>query len=330
MAQDNSQLLGRVEVQNTPDGVPFTVATTIALPNPLPTEDVSDGTPGAAAPATALQVAGTDGTDLRALSTDAAGVLNVNAAIGPGPFSVTQGTSPWVVSQDASSNPWIIQGIVGAVQSGAWTVAATQSGAWVVSLASTTITGTVAVTQSTSPWVVSLASTTITGTVAATQSGVWSVTATQGTSPWVVSMASTTITGTVAVTQSTSPWVVSLASTTITGTVAVTQSGAWTVAVTLPVTATIPTGQAKIAVTSTAVQIDTSSVALTQGIVLTARLVNSASLWIGGSGVQNGFNPGTDIGYELFPGASVVVPANNANLLYMNGAAGDGLTWIGA
>jgi hypothetical protein len=35
-----------------------------------------------------------------------------------------------------------------------------------VTLASTTITGTVAVTQSTSPWVVSLASTTITGTVA--------------------------------------------------------------------------------------------------------------------------------------------------------------------
>src|SRR6185295_4942246 len=34
---------------------------------------------------------------------------------------------------------------------------------------------TVAVTQSTSPWVVSLASTTITGTVAVTQSGVWSI-----------------------------------------------------------------------------------------------------------------------------------------------------------
>jgi hypothetical protein len=45
-----------------------------------------------------------------------------------------------------------------------------------VTLTSTTITGTVAVTQSTSPWVVSLASTTITGTVAVTQS----------TSPWVV------------------------------------------------------------------------------------------------------------------------------------------------
>src|SRR5271155_2415224 len=45
-----------------------------------------------------------------------------------------------------------------------------------VTLTSTTITGTVAVTQSTSPWVVSLASTTITGTVAVTQS----------TSPWTV------------------------------------------------------------------------------------------------------------------------------------------------
>src|SRR5208283_2712512 len=50
-----------------------------------------------------------------------------------------------------------------------------------VTLASTTITGTVAVTQSTSPWVVSLASTTITGTVAVTQS----------TSPWVVAGALT-------------------------------------------------------------------------------------------------------------------------------------------
>src|SRR5271154_1783577 len=39
-----------------------------------------------------------------------------------------------------------------------------------VTLTSTTITGTVAVTQSTSPWVVSLTSTTITGTVAVTQS----------------------------------------------------------------------------------------------------------------------------------------------------------------
>jgi hypothetical protein len=108
------------------------------------------------------------------------------------------------------------------------------------------VTGTVAVTQTTSPWVVSLASTTITGSVAvtgtffqATQPVSGTVTALQGTSPWVVSLASTTITGSVSVTQGTSPWVISgtvavsnfpasqvvtLASTTITGTVAVTQS----------------------------------------------------------------------------------------------------------
>jgi hypothetical protein len=101
------------------------------------------------------------------------------------------------------------------------------------------ISGTVAVTQSTSPWVISGA---VTNTPPANQS----VNLTQlnsvalgspsnyGTSPGAVevqgvnafitntvpvTLASTTITGTVAVTQSTSPWVVSLASTTITGTV---------------------------------------------------------------------------------------------------------------
>jgi hypothetical protein len=133
-----------------------------------------------------------------------------------------------------------------------------------VTLASTTITGTVAVTQSTSPWVVSLASTTITGTVAenliqvagvtlgATAvtnfgtapaaavvpgvnasifAGTTGITAT-GTSLNVnvtntvpVTLASTTITGTVAVTQSTSPWVVS-------GTVTITPSGLQNVNVT--------------------------------------------------------------------------------------------------
>jgi hypothetical protein len=44
---------------------------------------------------------------------------------------------------------------------------------------SVSISGTVGVTQSTSPWVVSLTSTTITGTVAVTQSGSWSLAANQ-------------------------------------------------------------------------------------------------------------------------------------------------------
>lgn len=117
---------------------------------------------------------------------------------------------------------------------------------------------------------VSLTSTTVTGTVAVTQSGAWNITDVSGTVslptgaataanqateigslasidtktpalgqalaagsvPVVLTAAQlTTLTplATVAVTQSTSPWVVSLASTTVTGTVAVTQSGAWTV-----------------------------------------------------------------------------------------------------
>src|SRR5271170_7377506 len=115
-----------------------------------------------------------------------------------------------------------------------------------VTLTSTTITGTVAVTQSTSPWVVSLTSTTVTNTVAEnlTQvagtslgatavtnfgtapaaaavmgvnaslfSGTTGITNTGGainaniTNTVPVTLTSTTITGTVAVTQSTSPWV---------------------------------------------------------------------------------------------------------------------------
>lgn len=118
------------------------------------------------------------------------------------PLSVTQGTSPWVISGTVTAN----QG----------------TSPWVVSLASTTITGTVAVTQSTSPWVVGQATAAnLNATVVGT--GTFAVQATlaaettkvigtvnQGTSPWVVSLSSTTITGTVAVTQSTSPWVTNI------------------------------------------------------------------------------------------------------------------------
>jgi len=94
-------------------------------------------------------------------------------------------------------------------------------------LASTTITGTVAVTQSTSPWVVSGTVTTTPPANASTNITQWDSTAlgapsAYGTSPGAVTvpgvnafitntvattLASTTITGTVAVTQSTSPWV---------------------------------------------------------------------------------------------------------------------------
>lgn len=74
------------------------------------------------------------------------------------------------------------------------------------------ISGTVAVTQSTSPWVVS-------GTVAATQSGTWTTGRTWTLSSGTDSVNIGNFPATVAVTQSTSPWVVS-------GTITANQGGA--------------------------------------------------------------------------------------------------------
>jgi hypothetical protein len=58
------------------------IASSSGLANPLPTKDAADGTPGAANPVLAIQVAGTDGTDLRTLSTNASGQLNINNVSG--------------------------------------------------------------------------------------------------------------------------------------------------------------------------------------------------------------------------------------------------------
>ena len=63
---------------------PIVGAAPLVLPDPLPTQDVSDGTPGAATPDTAIQVAGTDGTDLRAILTDTSGRQEVVGAASSG------------------------------------------------------------------------------------------------------------------------------------------------------------------------------------------------------------------------------------------------------
>jgi hypothetical protein len=246
---------------------------------------------------------GWDGTDVRVLSTDATGQLkvlieNTPAVTVSGSVSVTQGTSPWVVSltsttitgnvnvvgtttdgtttetnflvvggesNDATAQyqpiplgttgrSVIIEGVAGGtavpisgsisfsapqhviVDSG--TVSVTQgTSPWVVSLTSTTITGTVSVTQGTSPWIVAGAKTpsdtfanptdaedafALLGGWDATNS-VWRrVQVDAGTGTLKVDIGSNgtvAITGTVSVTQGTSPWVVSLTSTTITGNV---------------------------------------------------------------------------------------------------------------
>jgi len=100
------------------------------------------------------------------LSTDLAGNLRVNATFtGTATNNITQwnsvnlgspsayGTSPGAVNvigvNAFVTNTVTVTGTVAATQSGAWTVAATQSGSWTVA-----VSGTVAVTQSTSPWIV--------------------------------------------------------------------------------------------------------------------------------------------------------------------------------
>src|SRR5271166_6530311 len=126
------------------------------------------------------------------------------AATQSGSWSVSASQSgTWNIGTVATiTNPVTVTGTVSASQSGSWTVAATQSGTWNIGTL-TSITNPVAVTgtffQATQPVSGTVAVSSVSGTVAVTQS----------TSPWVVSLASTTITGTVAVTQSTSPWVVS-------------------------------------------------------------------------------------------------------------------------
>jgi hypothetical protein len=162
--------------------------------------------------------------------------------------AVTQGTSPWVVSlasttvtntvaENLIQVAGVTLGATAVVNYGSTpaAVAVPAVNAFItntpaVTLASTTITGTVSVTQGTSPWVVSLTSTTVTNTVAenliqvaGVTLGATAVTA-YGTPPAAanvpgvnafitntpaVTLASTTITGTVSVTQGTSPWVVS-------------------------------------------------------------------------------------------------------------------------
>jgi hypothetical protein len=154
------------------------------------------------------------------LSTDLAGNLRTTSTIsGTSAFNLAQwaGTVLGTPTNYGTSPGAVIAGSVNAFVTN--TVATT--------LASTTITGTVAVTQSTSPWVVSGTVTTTPPANASTNITQWDSTAlgapsAYGTSPGAVTvpgvnafitntvattLASTTITGTVAVTQSTSPWV---------------------------------------------------------------------------------------------------------------------------
>ena len=91
----------------------------------------------------------------------------------------------------------------------------------------------------------------------------------------------------------------------------------------------ITTGQQKIAVTGTAVQVIAASTALVNGVIITANLNNAAVVTVGSSSVTNTAD-GTGNGKVLQPGESTSVAVSDLNLLYVNGTAGDWISWIGS
>ena len=86
-------------------------------------------------------------------------------------------------------------------------------------------------------------------------------------------------------------------------------------------------GQAVIAVTGTAVRLIAASVPLPGGSVfLTALPTNTVSMTVGGAGVTNAID-GTGAGLILAAGNNAVVFTDNANKVYVNGTAGDIVSW---
>lgn len=91
------------------------------------------------------------------------------------------------------------------------------------------------------------------------------------------------------------------------------------------------TGQVKIAVTGTAVQLPAA--VLLNGVVVKAKSSNAAqtatvSGTVGSAGVTN-VADGTGTGYLLAPGEASSFAVPNANALYVNGTAGDIFTFEG-
>ena len=84
--------------------------------------------------------------------------------------------------------------------------------------------------------------------------------------------------------------------------------------------ATINIGQTTSAVTAT--QLTASSIAMTNGVVIQALSTNTASVFIGNSGVT------TANGFELTAGSSLTISPSNINLVYVIGAnATDKVCW---
>lgn len=96
------------------------------------------------------------------------------------------------------------------------------------------------------------------------------------------------------------------------------QSGTWT---TGSKTATLATGQKVLGTSST--QLTTTSVAVTNGTVVSALAGNAAPIYIGVSGVTS------STGFQLSPGQSIGLVPTNQNVIYGVSTNGtDGVSWV--
>jgi len=93
-----------------------------------------------------------------------------------------------------------------------------------------------------------------------------------------------------------------------------------------PITPYLPTtGQAKIAVTSTAVMLPIT-VPFKQ-IIIIAKVTNTADILVGIESVAN-TEDGTGTGVIVPPGASITMAASDSIPLYINGTSGDIISYI--
>lgn len=92
--------------------------------------------------------------------------------------------------------------------------------------------------------------------------------------------------------------------------------------------ASFKTGQARIAVTGTAVQLGSNT--LTQGVLISALSTNTASITIGTSSGLTNIVDGTGNGSILTAGSTRSIAATNTNLVWINGTAGDIISFIGS
>jgi len=87
--------------------------------------------------------------------------------------------------------------------------------------------------------------------------------------------------------------------------------------------------QVAVAVTGTAVQFHANQPVAGGCVVVAAPAGNSAEVTLGGATVNNTVD-GTGNGYVLEAGKATVVTVANLNTLYVNGTAGDFISYVGA